>query len=116
MAAAAERAVSPVADIARVKSADRPERASLRMRLRHFDLSLLLFAAVGLVLAMLVLNPLVRLTLLGFSSDQAGGLTLENYLAAYTNPQHLEALGNSVALGIAVSVLCVLFAVPIAWA
>ncbi len=102
-------------DIAPAKDVERPQRTPLRVRLRHFDLSLLLFCAAGLVLAMLVVNPLARLVLIGFSSGKGGGWTLGNYLAAYTNPQHLEALGNSLALGVAVSALCVLFAVPIAW-
>ncbi|HEV2097515.1 MAG TPA: iron ABC transporter permease [Stellaceae bacterium] len=104
-----------MSDITRAKAASGLEHASLRVRLRHLDLSLLLFFAVGLVLAALVLNPLVRLVLIGFASDQPGGWTLGNYLTAYTNPQHLKALGNSVMLGIAVSSLCVVFAVPIAW-
>jgi iron(III) transport system permease protein len=91
------------------------EEASFLLRLRHLDPALLLFGAVGLVLVMLVVNPLARLVLTGFTADEGGGLTFGNYLAAYTNPRHLQALGNSVALGVCVSTLCVLFAVPLAW-
>jgi hypothetical protein len=60
---------------------DWPQRVSLR--LQHFDPSLLLFGAVGLALIMLVVNPLARLVVTGFTPNEGGGaFTLDSYLVA----------------------------------
>ena len=45
-----------------------------------------------------------------------GNFTFANYRVAYGNVRHLQALVNSLELGIGVALLATLFAVPIAWA
>ncbi|MGH7096611.1 MAG: ABC transporter permease [Stellaceae bacterium] len=104
-----------MADIATGKDGVTVGRARLIVRLRHFDPSLLALCAFGLVLVMLVVNPLARLILTGFTAQDTGRFTIANYITAYTTLRHLQALGNSLLLGICASALCVVFAVPIAW-
>jgi iron(III) transport system permease protein len=85
-------------------------------RFDRFDPSLLLWLALIAVLACLVLNPLLRLILSSFQAADTGRLTLANYLAAYGNVRHLEALANSLELGAGVAILATIFGVPLAWA
>ena len=84
------------------------------MRWRHRDRSLLLWVLIAGVLLALVVNPLVRL--LWASVHGAAGFTLDNYVTAYSRWRYLEALGNSLVLGLAVGLLCIVFGVPMAWA
>jgi iron(III) transport system permease protein len=91
-------------------------RAGLVMRLRALDRTLLLWLVLAAVLIFLVVNPLLRLVLTSFQAADGGGFTLANYAAAYGRPRYVQALWNSLMLGAAVSALCVLFAVPMAWA
>ena len=73
-------------------------------------------AAIGfsLVLAALVLNPLSRLVV---SSLQVGaGYDVSNYAAAFSRPRYVQAFWNSMGLGAAVTAICLVLAVPIAWA
>jgi iron(III) transport system permease protein len=85
-------------------------------RFDRFDPSLLLWLALIAVLACLVLNPLLRLILSSFQAADTGRLTFANYLAAYGNVRHLEALANSLELGAGVAMLATVFGVPLAWA
>src|SRR5580698_201060 len=85
-------------------------------RISRFDPSLLLWLALIAVLAFLVLNPLLRLILSSFQEADTGRLTLANYLAAYGNVRHLQALANSLELGAGVAILATIFGVPLAWA
>jgi iron(III) transport system permease protein len=85
-------------------------------RFGRFDPSLLLWFALIAVLAFLVLNPLLRLILSSFQATDTGRLTLANYLAAYGNVRHLQALANSLELGAGVAILATIFGVPLAWA
>ncbi len=85
------------------------------MRWRHFDPALLVWLLLAGVLLALVVNPLVRLVWVSLQSAD-GGLTLANYVAAYSRWRYVEALGNSLILGAAVGVLCIVFGVPMAWA
>jgi len=73
----------------------------------------LLFVALLLVL---VVNPLARLFWVSFQDPESGALTLANYLSAFGRWRYIEALVNSLVVGLAVGVLCVLFGVPMAWA
>jgi iron(III) transport system permease protein len=82
----------------------------------HFDPLILLWLALALVLAFLVVNPLVRLVMTSLESADTGAFTLSNYVSAYGRPRYVEALGNSLVLGVFVTVLCLTFALPIAWA
>ena len=70
--------------------------------------------ALSLVLALLVLNPLMRLVLSSLESPT--GTTLANYATAFSRPRYVQAFWNSMALGAAVTAICLVLAVPIAWA
>jgi iron(III) transport system permease protein len=91
-------------------------RPGLGARLRAFDRTMLLWLALAALLIFLVVNPLLRLVLTSFQTADTGAFTLMNYVAAYGRPRYVQALWNSLMLGCAVSMLCVLFAVPMAWA
>ena len=84
-------------------------------RWRHLDRSFWVWGLAILVLLVLVVNPLVRLLVVSFQDD-TGGFTLANYVAAYSRPRHLQALGNSLVLGASAATLCLAFGVPMAWA
>ena len=85
-------------------------------RLRRLDASIVLFLALIAILAFLVLNPILRLIVSSLQETDTGNLTFANYRVAYGNFRHLQALLNSLYLGVGVAVLATLFAVPIAWA
>ena len=87
-----------------------------RVRWRHLDPSIFLWALLVAVLLLLVINPLGRLLWTSFQDPDTGALTLGNYAAAYGRWRNVEALINSVVIGLAVAVLCTVFGVPMAWA
>src|SRR6266496_5667680 len=95
-----------------------PERmiSPARVRWRHLDPSIFLWALLVAVLLLLVINPLARLLWTSFQDPDTGALTLGNYAAAYGRWRNVEALINSVVIGLAVAVLCTVFGVPMAWA
>jgi ABC-type Fe3+ transport system permease subunit len=82
------------------------------MREKSFVIWLLLIA----LLIMLVINPLARLLWASFQHPETGAFTLANYAAAYGRWRHVEALINSLVIGLAVAALCTVFGVPMAWA
>ncbi len=67
-------------------------------------------------LIFLVVNPLFRLVQLSLEDTDTGAFTLLNYVTAYSRQRYLVATWNSLALGFWVTVLCLIFAVPVAWA
>lgn len=74
------------------------------------------FAVVlSLVLALLVLNPLLRLVVSSVSSPE-GGWAFNNYLTAFSRPRYVQAFWNSMRLGAVVTAMCLVLAVPLAWA
>jgi iron(III) transport system permease protein len=85
-------------------------------RLRRLDASILLWLALIAVLGFLVLNPVLRLIISSLQETDTGNFTFANYRVAYGSVRHLQALVNSLELGIGVALLATLFAVPIAWA
>jgi iron(III) transport system permease protein len=87
-----------------------------RLRWRHLDRSVFLWAAVVVVLLVLVVNPLARLLWASFQHPDTGGFTLANYAAAYGRWRYVEALINSLVVGLATAVVCLVFGVPMAWA
>jgi iron(III) transport system permease protein len=91
-----------------VTEAARPER--------HLDRSAIVWALFVIVLLVLVVNPLARLLWTSFQHPDTGGFTLENYAAAYGRWRYVEALLNSLVVGFAAALLCVVFGVPMAWA
>jgi iron(III) transport system permease protein len=92
-----------------------PLAGGLGQRWRHWDRASLVWLLAIAVLVLLVANPLLRLLVVSFQ-DGDGAFTLANYVAAYSRQRHLEALGNSLVLGVSSGLLCLLFGVPIAWA
>jgi iron(III) transport system permease protein len=91
-----------------VTEAARPER--------HLDRSAIVWALFVIVLLVLVVNPLARLLWTSFQHPDTGEFTLENYAAAYGRWRYVEALLNSLVVGFAAALLCVVFGVPMAWA
>jgi iron(III) transport system permease protein len=84
-------------------------------RWRHWDKSAIVWLVAIVVLVFLVVNPLLRLFVVSFQ-DGSGAFTLANYVSAYGRSRHLEALLNSLILGVSAGALCLVFGVPMAWA
>jgi len=84
-------------------------------RWRHFDQSTWVWLLAIAVLLVLVVNPLARLLIVSFQQPD-GSFTLANYVAAYSRSRYVEALGNSLVLGVSSASLCLMFGVPLAWA
>ena len=82
----------------------------------RLDRSALLWALLIGVLLVLVVNPLARLVWTSFQQAETGALTLDNYATAYGRWRNVEALLNSLVVGLSVAGLCLLFGVPMAWA
>ena len=82
---------------------------------RHLDKSAWVWLlAIGLLL-FLVVNPLLRLLVVSFQQPD-GAFTLANYFVAYGRARYVEALLNSLILGVSAASLCLVFGVPLAWA
>ena len=93
-----------------------PATVAVPSRRRTFDPALLLWIVLAAALIFLVVNPLFRLVQLSLQDTDTGAFTLLNYVSAYSRPRYLVAMWNSLQLGFWVTVLCLIFAVPIAWA
>jgi iron(III) transport system permease protein len=93
-----------------------PAVASAPTRRSTFQPLILLWILIAVALLFLVVNPLFRLVQLSLSDPDTGVLTFANYLAAYGRARYLVAMWNSLSLGFWVTVLCLIFAVPLAWA
>jgi iron(III) transport system permease protein len=101
----------------------RPEAAALAAeppvglgrRWRDVDKSAWAWLAAVALLLLLVVNPLLRLFIVSFQQPD-GSFTVENYISAYSRVRYLEALGNSLVLGVSAGTLCLFFGVPLAWA
>ena len=91
-------------------------KPTLGRRLRWLEPSMVLWGLLIAILIFLVASPLVRLLLSSFQEAETGRFTLANFVDAYGNLRHLQALWNSLELGIGVALLAGLFGVPIAWA
>ena len=90
-------------------------RSAFGQRLRHLDRSYWVWILAIVILGVLVVNPLVRLIVVSFQ-DPDGAFTLANYAAAYGRTRHIDALVNSLVLGLSSATLCLIFGVPMAWA
>src|SRR6478609_210748 len=91
------------------------EAAAPAQRWRHWDPASLVWLLAIVALLVLVLNPLLRLLVVSFQDD-SGAFTLANYAAAYGRMRQLQALANSLLLGVSSGCLCLVFGVPLAWA
>ncbi|GAB3650120.1 ABC transporter permease [Ramlibacter alkalitolerans] len=92
-----------------------PEGTGLGQRWRHWDKTSIVWLVAIAILVLLVVNPLLRLLVVSFQ-DGNGAFTLANYIGAYGRSRHIEALLNSLILGVSAGTLCLLFGVPMAWA
>ena len=101
-------------DAIRLAHVSGTNQASLRAR--AFDPLLILWVVLAAILLFLVINPLFRLVQTSLQDADTGAFTLMNYVAAYSRPRYLIAMWNSIRLGAGVTCLCLIFAVPIAWA
>lgn len=84
--------------------------------LRRINLTTIVWLLVALVLVALVVNPVARLLITSFEDPDGAGYTLGNYVAAYSHPRYLQALTNTLMMGVAVSFLTLALALPLAWA
>ena len=91
-------------------------RSALGERWRHLDKSSWVWLLAIVVLLFLVVNPLFRLLLVSLQQPDSGAFTFANYLAAYGRSRYVDALGNSLVLGVSAASLCLVFGVPMAWA
>ena len=91
-------------------------RSALGERWRHLDKSSWVWLLAIVVLLFLVVNPLFRLLLVSLQQPDSGAFTFANYLAAYGRSRYVDALGNSLVLGLSAASLCLVFGVPMAWA
>ncbi len=83
---------------------------------RRFEPVMLLWLALIAILLFLVVNPVLRLFVSSFEATDGGQFTLANYIIAFGGPRGWLALLNSLLYGSAVTILAIVFAVPIAWA
>lgn len=86
------------------------------LRARSFDPLLLLWIVLAAALLFLVVNPLFRLVQTSLQDTDTGAFTWMNYVTAYSRPRYVTAMLNSLRLGVSVTALCLVLAVPIAWA
>lgn len=96
--------------------AQRAGGPGLGRRWRHLDKSAWVWLLAIMVLLFLVVNPLLRLLIVSFQQPDTGAFTLANYAAAYSRSRYVDALGNSLLLGVSAASLCLLFGLPLAWA
>jgi iron(III) transport system permease protein len=85
-------------------------------RLRNIEPVMLLWIALIGVLLFLVAFPLAKLFVVSFEDQRTGAFTLANYAFAYGRERYINALVNSLLLGLASATLAVILAVPMAWA
>ncbi len=85
-------------------------------RLRALEPATLLWLALIAVLFLLVVWPVGEMLVNSFRASRGGGFTLDNYATAYGRARYLEAIGHSLLLGLASAAICVVLAVPMAWA
>ncbi|WP_426955756.1 ABC transporter permease [Muricoccus radiodurans] len=91
-------------------------RGGLRGRMRRFEPVSLLWIVLILALLFLVAYPLGKLFVVSFESRTTGDFTVANYLAAYGRQRYVDALINSLTLGLTAATFACIMAVPMAWA
>lgn len=83
---------------------------------RRWHATNLLWLGLAALLILLVVNPLFRLLLTSLEDPASGALTFANYIEAFSRVRYLVGFRNSILLGVCVAFLCLLLAVPMAWA
>lgn len=100
-----------------VPDASRPARgAAAPPRRWRPDPWAVVAVVLALVLALLVLNPVLRLLLSSVQAPRSAAWTFNNYAAAFGRARYVEAFWTSMRLGAAVTAICLVLAVPLAWA
>jgi iron(III) transport system permease protein len=82
----------------------------------RWDWTKLVWFGVAAVLILLVVNPLFRLLQTSLEAQGTGAFTIANYFEAFSRTRYLVGFRNSLLLGACVAFLCLIFAVPMAWA
>jgi iron(III) transport system permease protein len=93
-----------------------PARQRLSRWLARIEPVMLLWIVLIALLLFLVAFPLGKLLLVSFETRETGAFTLSNYVAAYGRPRYVDALVNSLLLGLTSATIAVVMAVPMAWA
>lgn len=86
------------------------------LRVRFFEPASILWIVLILFLLFLIASPFAHLLIVSFEKTGGDGFTLANYVTAYSRSRYLDGLRNSLMLGLATAVVCVAFALPMAWA
>jgi len=92
------------------------EGGGILRRLRNLEPSNLLWLGLFLFLLVLVVGPIGYLVKVSFQEVGGGDFTFQNYLTAYGRARFVQGLINSLLLGVATAGVCVIMAVPMAWA
>src|ERR1700738_5217038 len=86
-----------------------------RERTRSFDIGPIFFIGAAVVLGILVIVPIGWLLAISVERPDGGGLTLGNYVEAFTKSIYLRPLVNSLVLAFSVASVAVLLGTPLAW-
>lgn len=76
---------------------------------------MLIGLVVVVALLFLIVGPAIKLVISSLQDGESGRWTLTNYVTAYSNALRLRALGTSLLYASGVTVVSMVFAVPIAW-
>lgn len=93
-----------------------PAAALRPARFRLLEPIMLLWVVLIAALLVLVAAPLVKMLLISFEMQDTGEFTFENYLTAYGRQRYIDALRNSLVLGLLSAAISTVIAVPMAWA
>lgn len=85
-------------------------------RLRSLEPASLLWIGLAAVLLVLVAYPMGKLLVVSFETRGTGAFTFANYFTAYGRARYLDALANSLLLGLLAAAVSMVLAVPLAWA
>jgi ABC-type sugar transport system permease subunit len=91
-------------------------RARFGARIRMLEPVTLLWVILVAGLIFLIAAPLLKMLLISFEEQDTGDFTLMNYATAYGRQRYLDALRNSLLLGLLSAAISTIIAVPMAWA
>jgi iron(III) transport system permease protein len=84
-------------------------------RTGSFDVGPVFFIGAAVVLAILVVVPIGWLLAISVQHAEGGGVTLGNYVEAFTKSIYLRPIVNSLILATCVATIAVLLGTPLAW-
>ncbi|HEV7264453.1 MAG TPA: iron ABC transporter permease [Falsiroseomonas sp.] len=93
-----------------------PTRGRFSRRIARIEPVMLLWIVLIAILLFLVAFPLGKLLVVSFETRGTGEFTLMNYVSAYGRSRYVDALVNSLLLGVISATMAVVMAVPMAWA